>query len=81
MDSLTNILPMITVSLVMGIDFNKIKTLREKADLTQEQAAKRAGMSTRQAWNNIESGRQSPTVETLDRMAKALGTKTRDLLK
>ncbi len=65
----------------MGFDAGKMKSLREKAGLTQQEAADRAGMSTRQAWNNVESGRQSPTIDTAERIAKALNVKLVDLLK
>lgn len=65
----------------MGFDVEKMKKLREKLALTQQEAAEKAGMSTRQAWNNIESGRQSPTIETAEKIAKALGVKLPELLK
>ena len=64
------------------IDTQKIRALREGLDLTQEQAAGRAGLGGRQRWNDIESGRKSGvTVETLEKIAKALGVKAKDLLK
>jgi transcriptional regulator with XRE-family HTH domain len=66
----------------MGLDVDKIKSLREKLGLTQEAAAERAGFQSRQAWNNIESGRQAKiTLQTLDKIADALGVKAKDLLK
>ncbi len=68
-------------TLLPEVDTAKIKRLREAAALTQEEAATRAGFTSRQAWNNIESGRQMPTIPTLNRVAKALGVKARDLLK
>ena len=50
--------------------------------MTQEQAAAAAGLSSRQAWNNIESGRQPKLqLDILESVAKALGVKARDLLK
>lgn len=64
------------------LDTEKIKALREKLKITQDEAAKRAGFKSRQAWNNIESGRQaSISLATLDKIAEALGCKARDLLK
>lgn len=64
------------------LDHAKIKALREQLGLSQEEAAQRAGLKTRQAWNNIESGsRPNLQLHTLERIAKALGVKARDLLK
>ncbi|MGE5610000.1 MAG: helix-turn-helix transcriptional regulator [Bacillota bacterium] len=64
------------------LDTEKMRQLREKLGLTQEDAAKRAGLDTRQAWNNIESGRQTNvTIEKLERIAAALDVKAKDLLK
>lgn len=64
------------------IDVAKIRQLREDLGLTQDQAAEKSGLGSRQRWNDIESGRKSGvTVETLERIAKALGVKAKDLLK
>jgi transcriptional regulator with XRE-family HTH domain len=67
------------------VDPEKIKRLREKKGLTQDEAAAAAGMkSGRQHWNNIESGRQaskSISVELLERIAAALDTTASNLLK
>ena len=63
------------------IDIEKIKRLRTGHEMTQHQAARKAGFKTRQAWSNIERGRQLPTLPTLERIAKALGVKAKDLLK
>jgi transcriptional regulator with XRE-family HTH domain len=64
------------------LDTAKIRQLREALKLTQEQAAKRAGLSSRQKWNDIESGRQTNlTIELLERVARALGVSAKDLLK
>jgi transcriptional regulator with XRE-family HTH domain len=65
----------------MPFDYVKMRELREKRGYTQEQAALRAKMKSKQAWNNVESGRQVPTLETLERIADALGVKAKDLLK
>jgi len=60
----------------------KLKQLRERAGLSQEDAAVRAGLKSKQAWWNIESGQQSNiTLETLDKIAGALKCKAKDLLK
>jgi DNA-binding XRE family transcriptional regulator len=66
----------------IGLNTDKIRQLRERLKLTQEQAAARAGLPSRQKWNDIERGRQKNlTIETLERVAAALGVKARDLLK
>lgn len=64
------------------LDTIRIRELREKLGLSQEQAAQRAGLAGRQYWNRIETGRQKGlTLETLERIAGALGVKAKDLLK
>ena len=64
------------------VDFLKIKRLREAKELSQEAAAKLAGIPSRQRWNDIESGRKpNITIDTLDKIARALGVKAADLLK
>jgi len=66
----------------MPLDTDKIRALREKLGITQDEAARRAGLGTRQAWNNIEAGRKTNvTLDTLERIAAALGVKSKDLLK
>lgn len=66
----------------MGLDIEKMRSLREGMPLTQEQAAKKAGMSSRQAWQRIEDGRHTNvSIETLEAIAHALGVKAKDLLK
>lgn len=63
------------------MNIGRIRQLREDAGLTQQEAAQAAGIVTKQAWNNIEKGRQKNlTVKTLERMARALGVKVSDLL-
>lgn len=63
------------------LDTSKIAKAREKAGITQSDAARAAGVS-RQRWNDIEQGRK-PNIEldTLERIAKAIGVKAKDLLK
>jgi transcriptional regulator with XRE-family HTH domain len=67
----------------MGIlDTEKIAALRAKKKWTQEEAAQAAGLNSRQDWNGIESGRrESITLTTLAKIAKALGVRAKDLLK
>lgn len=60
----------------------KIKSLREQLGLSQEAAARQAGLSGRQVWYQIESGKQKNlTLSTLERIAKVLKVKAADLLK
>jgi transcriptional regulator with XRE-family HTH domain len=61
-------------------DHKRMRQLREAAGLTQAQAAKRAGI-LQSRWSNIESGdRTNVTVETMGRVAAALGCNAQDLL-
>ena len=68
------------------LDTAKLKRLREKKGMTQGQAGTAAELSrsdafARQRWNAIESGREANlTLDTLGRVAKALGVKAKDLL-
>lgn len=65
----------------MGLDFDKIKTAREKKKWTQAEAATAAGLGSAQRWNDIESGRRTNiTLETLEAIAKALGVSAKSLL-
>jgi DNA-binding XRE family transcriptional regulator len=64
------------------LDIGKLKALRAKLGLTQEQAAKRAGLKSAQHWAGIESGvKANVTVETLGKLAKALKCNQCELLK
>ncbi len=67
----------------MGLlDTEKMKALREKLGLSQDDAAKRAELGSRQAWYNIESGTQpNVTLATLEKIAAALKTTPKNLLK
>lgn len=49
----------------------RVKELRELSDLTQEKLAAKAGIS-RNYISSIENGRYSPSIETLNKIAKAL---------
>jgi transcriptional regulator with XRE-family HTH domain len=70
-----------TLASTMGIDYGKIRALRERLKLSQDEAALAAGFKSRQAWNNYECGRKVPRVVTLEKIAAALGVKAKDLLK
>lgn len=66
----------------MPIDIDKIKNLRISKGWTMEEAAKAAGLDTKQAWYRIETGGQPNLgIQLLERVAKALGVKAKDLLK
>jgi transcriptional regulator with XRE-family HTH domain len=67
----------------MGIlDVEKMETLRIALDLSQDEAAKRAGLGSRQRWSDIVNGRrENLTLDTLEGIAKALGTTAKNLLK
>jgi transcriptional regulator with XRE-family HTH domain len=58
----------------------RIKALREKRKLSQEELAGRAGLS-RGYLARLETGRHEPTLTTLGKLAKALKVKTAELLK
>jgi transcriptional regulator with XRE-family HTH domain len=55
-----------------------IRALRERADLSQEELAGRAGLD-RTYVSGIERGRRNPSVKSLQRITDALGT-TLDVL-
>ena len=64
------------------LDVKKIQSLRAKAGLSQAEAARRAGLTGRQHWHDIEAGtKASITLTTLAKIAKALKVKPKDLLK
>ena len=51
------------------------------ADLPQRVCDWLAGMTDRQAWSRIERGHTAITLDTLEKIATALGVKGKDLLK
>ena len=53
---------------------------RKEAGLTQEKLAEKAGLST-VFISRLERGRESPSVDNLVKIAKALGTRVRDLVR
>jgi transcriptional regulator with XRE-family HTH domain len=50
----------------------RVQRAREASELTQEQAAHKAGIDWRR-WQRIEAGLVNPTIATLDRVARAVG--------
>lgn len=64
------------------LDCEKMKQLREALGLNQSEAARQAELAAgRSQWNDIESGRRSNiTLETLGKIAAALGVNPSELL-
>jgi len=58
----------------------RLKALRVAADLTQEQLAEKANISV-DFLSLIERGRNSPSFENLETLAKALGLPVAELFK
>lgn len=50
----------------------RLRKCRERAGLTQEQAATQSGIDYKR-WQRLEGGQANPTVKTLVRAATALG--------
>ena len=60
----------------------KLRMLRLERELSMDAAAALAGLSGRQRWYEIERGlKPNITLETLDKIATALGVDPADLLK
>lgn len=57
----------------------RIKRLRARQKLSQAELARRAGISHGYL-ARLETGRQDPTITTLEKLAKALRVKVRTLL-
>jgi len=57
-----------------------LRQARLKAQLTQEALAVKAGLS-REYVSKIESGHQSPTVETLLKLCQAIGVRASDIIR
>lgn len=63
------------------VESNKVKKLREKLGLSQEKLARLADVSNNTIIN-IESGKQqNPTIETVKKIANALGVSIEELVK
>ena len=64
------------------LDIEKMEDRRRTLGLSQHEAAVRAGLAGKLAWNNIISGRKANvTLETLKRIAGALECDPRKLIK
>lgn len=63
------------------LDREKIEARRQALGLSQAEAATKAGLASRQVWNNIVSGRKANvTMETLSKIANALDCHPRELI-
>jgi y4mF family transcriptional regulator len=56
-----------------------IRAQRKKAELTQEKLAEKADLST-VFISRVERGKESPTMDSLVKIARALGVSVRDLV-
>jgi transcriptional regulator with XRE-family HTH domain len=56
----------------------KIRKFRENKEITQEEAAYRAGLDY-SYYNQIEMGKRNPSVKALSKIAKVLGVNIKDL--
>lgn len=57
----------------------RIKRTRRKANLTQEELADKTNMSVTFI-GLLETAKRKPSLKTLDKIASALGVKTKDLI-
>lgn len=57
----------------------KVKQLRKKHNLTQEELAAKIGVTAAYV-GFIEQGKRNPSMKTADKMARALKTSLKDLL-
>ena len=57
----------------------RIKAVRESADLTQRYVSEQSGVDVHQL-SRYENGHQIPSVESLQRIAQALGVAMEDLI-
>lgn len=58
---------------------NKIREIRLKKELTQEELAHKAQLDYSYI-NQIENGKRNPSIDAVERIAKALGVKLKDLI-
>lgn len=67
---------MVNINKALG---KNIRSLRKKKELTQEELAYKADLDYSYI-NQIENGKRNPSMEAVERIAKALGTKVQNLL-
>jgi transcriptional regulator with XRE-family HTH domain len=70
------LLIMVNINKALG---NNIRALRKKKELTQEELAYKAELDYSYI-NQIENGKRNPSMDAVERIAKALGTKVQNLL-
>lgn len=70
------LLIMVNINKALG---KNIRALRKKKELTQEELAYKADLDYSYI-NQIENGKRNPSMEAVERIAKALGTKVQNLL-
>lgn len=67
---------MVNINKALG---EKIREIRLKKELTQEELAHRADLDF-SYMNQIENGKRNPSMEAINSIAKALGVKAKDLI-
>ena len=70
----------VTVAVTDSIYILRLREVRERLLLSQEELALRSGVS-RSTVSRLERGLQEPTYATLKRLASALGVSSRTLLR
>lgn len=58
---------------------SNIREIRQQKHLTQEEVAYKAKLDYSYI-NQIENGKRNPSMDAVERIAKALGVKTKDLI-
>jgi transcriptional regulator with XRE-family HTH domain len=67
---------MVNVNKQLG---SRIRDMRKESGFTQEELAHRAELDYSYI-NQIENGKRNPSMDAINRIAKALGVKVRDLI-
>lgn len=67
---------MVNINQMLG---NNIREVRKQKQLTQEELADKAHLDYSYI-NQIENGKRNPSMDAVERIAKALGIKTKDLI-
>ena len=70
------LLIMVNINKELG---KKIREIRKKKELTQEDLAYKAGLDYSYI-NQIENGKRNPSMEAVEKIAKALGVKVQALV-